>query len=214
MNGKLLKLIERNTRRNLRRTVLTTLTLAMATFRSAVLRRDDAFPSSPRRRLLLRGSRKMLRRVVGVHWPESFINSLHRGPVAPVTIASLPTRLFIFRFPLRSAAVRLIRITPGGNAGSAATRVCVLATSLDHASGREEVAVDRAHVDVQAIAVIESGSMDHGGEPVGQIFVDHRGLEDPFERPDCHPGTRSRAIAVRVEVDDGLPQPTLAVIQV
>ena len=37
MNGKLLKLIERNTRRNLRRTVLTTLTLAMATFIFTVL---------------------------------------------------------------------------------------------------------------------------------------------------------------------------------
>jgi putative ABC transport system permease protein len=37
MNGKLLKLIERNARRNLRRTVLTTLTLAMATFIFTVL---------------------------------------------------------------------------------------------------------------------------------------------------------------------------------
>ena len=37
MNGKVLKLIERNARRNLRRTVLTTLTLAMATFIFTVL---------------------------------------------------------------------------------------------------------------------------------------------------------------------------------
>lgn len=37
MNGKLLKLIERNARRNLRRTVLTTLTLALATFIFTVL---------------------------------------------------------------------------------------------------------------------------------------------------------------------------------
>src|SRR5580704_10537715 len=99
-----------------------------------------------------------------------------------------------------------------GDAIAASPLKCGLASGLHHLLGREEVAIDCAHIDEQAVvAIVGSGCEDHSREAAGHIFINQRRLEYAFEGKDADAGLRRRPIAIGMESRDRLPKLSLIV---
>ena len=78
--------------------------------------------------------------------------------------------------------------------------MAALVAGLDHLRWRKKVSINRAHVDVQAVAAVESRSVDDRRKSAGHILFHHCGLEDALEGPDRDVRVGRRAIAVCMEV--------------
>jgi hypothetical protein len=99
--------------------------------------------------------------------------------------------------------------------------ICILSLYLHlevggahHRVGREEVLVDRAHVDVPALMLGRFASRQlahrgHAGLHVGRDRAHHEGA---LERVDCHFRIRYRTVAIRQPVDVRAPQLAAAII--
>src|SRR3984957_10943156 len=90
----------------------------------------------------------------------------------------------------------------------------VLRCRFDHRVRREEVLVDRAHVDVPAFALrsLKAGQVAHSGEPALDVSRDRADFELALERINRHARIRHRTIAIGRPPDVIQPELTLLIV--